>query len=149
MKHLLIPGLLLLSYFCLTSCQTTETIVSSPYQLNKEKATVFAAKTFLFKNYFFTFKNGQATLIYQQDKKLNKDAQPVFLPLVENKNAKKYQEFTDTKNQIVVKIINDHEVRLQLDKARYTLYTSKFLEEVNADTEKILADIAIWRDAKY
>ncbi|WP_010250732.1 hypothetical protein [Myroides injenensis] len=149
MKHLLIPVLLLVSYFCLTSCQTTETIVSSPYLLNKEKATVFSAKTFLFKNYFFTFKNGQATLIYQQDKKLNKDAQPVFLPLVENKNAKKYQEFTDAKNQIVVKIINDHEVRLQLDKARYTLYTSKFLEEVNADTEKILADIAIWRDAKY
>ncbi len=131
------------------SCQTTETIVSSPFKLNKSETTVYSAKTFMFKNYFFTYKDGEATLVYQQDDKLTKKSEPIFLKLKENKSNNRYQEFIDSSEQISVKIINQYEVRLQLDKVRYTLYTSNYLKEVNADTEKILADMAIWKNARF
>lgn len=103
----------------------------------------------MFKNYFFTYKDGEATLVYQQDDKLNKKSDPIFLNLKENKSNGRYQEFIDSSNQISVKIINQYEVRLQLDKARYTLYTSKHLKEINADTDKILADMAIWKNVRF
>ncbi|SER36860.1 hypothetical protein [Myroides profundi] len=132
-----------------TSCHTTETIVSSPYKLKNEKTVVYSAKTFMFKNYFFTYENGEATLVYQQDAKLNEKTEPVYLTLRENKENTRFQEFTDKTKQITVKIISDYEVRLQLDKARYTLYTSEHLKEVNADTQRILADIALWKNDRY
>lgn len=103
----------------------------------------------MFKNYFFTYKDGEATLVYQQDDKLNKKSEPIFLKLQENNSNSRYQEFIDPSKQITVKIINQHEVRLQLDKARYTLYTSNHLKEVNADTDKILADMAIWKNVRF
>lgn len=149
MKHSF--PLLMITLFGLLfqSCQTTETIVSSPYKLNKSETTVYSAKTFMFKNYFFTYKDGEATLVYQQDDKLNKKSEPIFLNLKESKSNGRYQEFIDSSNQISVKIINQYEVRLQLDKARYTLYTSNHLKEVNSDTDKILADMAIWKNVRF
>lgn len=131
------------------SCQTTETIVSSPYKLQKENTITYSAKTFMFKNYFFTYKDGEATLVYQQDAAISKNNSPVYLHLTENKENTRYQEFIDKSKQITVKIISEHEVRLQLDKARYTLYTSDHLKEVNADTQRILADIASWKNERY
>lgn len=141
--------MLTFSGLLLQSCQTTETIVSAPYKLNKSETTVYSAKTFMFKNYFFTYKDGEATLVYQQDDKLNKKSEPIFLKLQENNSNGRYQEFIDSSKQISVKIINQYEVRLQLDKARYTLYTSNHLKEVNADTDKILADMAIWKNVRF
>lgn len=141
--------MLTFSGLLLQSCQTTETIVSAPYKLNKSETTVYSAKTFMFKNYFFTYKDGEATLVYQQDDKLNKKSEPIFLKLQENNSNSRYQEFIDSSKQISVKIINQYEVRLQLDKARYTLYTSNHLKEVNADTDKILADMAIWKNVRF
>lgn len=143
---LLIP--FALTIICV-SCQTTETIVSSPYKLQKENTIMYSAETFMFKNYFFTYKDGEATLVYQQDAALSKDNNPVYLNLTENKENTRYQEFVDKSKQITVKIISEHEVRLQLDKARYTLYTSNHLKEVNADTQRILADIALWKNERY
>ncbi|MGL4582459.1 MAG: hypothetical protein ACRCVU_05705 [Flavobacterium sp.] len=143
---LLIPLALALTS---TSCHTTETIVSTPYKLQDEKAIVFTANTFMFKNYFFTYKDGEATLVYQQDSKLAKNRAPIYLTLIENKDNTRYQEFADPSKQITVKIISEYEVRLQLDKARYTLYTSSHLKEVNADTNRILADIALWKRDRY
>lgn len=143
---LLIPFTLALTS---TSCHTTETIVSTPYKLQDKKAIVFTAKTFMFKNYFFTYKDGEATLVYQQDAKLSENRAPVYLTLTENKDNTRYQEFEDPSKQITVKIISEYEVRLQLDKARYTLYTSNHLNEVNADTSRILADIALWKRDRY
>ncbi|MCC9041519.1 hypothetical protein LNQ81_02155 [Myroides sp. M-43] len=142
---------LLISIMLLSSisCQTTETIVSTPYKLQNEKTVVYSAKTFMFKNYFFSFKDGEATLVYQQDSKLNNNTEPIYLTLIENKENKRYQEFTDKTKEISVKIISEHEVKLQLNKARYTLYTSSHLKEVNADNQRILADIAIWKNDKY
>jgi len=131
------------------SCQTTETIVSSPYKLQKENTITYSAKTFMFKNYFFTYKDGEATLVYQQDAAISKNNSPIYLNLTENKENTRYQEFIDKSKQITVKIISEHEVRLQLDKARYTLYTSSHLKEVNADTQRILADIALWKNERY
>lgn len=131
------------------SCHTTETIVSSPYKLQESKDIVYSTKTFMFKNYFFTFKDGDATLVYQQDAKLQKNNKPIYLTLTENKENSRYQEFADATKQIKVKIISEYEVRLQLDKARYTLYTSNHLKEVNADTNRILADIELWKKANY
>ncbi|WP_158209340.1 hypothetical protein [Myroides phaeus] len=141
--------MLTFSGLLLQSCQTTETIVSAPYKLNKSETTIYSAKTFMFKNYFFTYKDGEATLVYQQDDKLNKKSEPIFLKLQENNSNGRYQEFIDSSKQISVKIINQYEVRLQLDKARYTLYTSNHLKEVNADTDKILADMAIWKNVRF
>ncbi|MEK6451380.1 MULTISPECIES: hypothetical protein [unclassified Myroides] len=141
--------MLTFSGLLLQSCQTTETIVSAPYKLNKSETTIYSAKTFMFKNYFFTYKDGEATLVYQQDDKLNKKSEPIFLKLQENNSNGSYQEFIDSSKQISVKIINQYEVRLQLDKARYTLYTSNHLKEVNADTDKILADMAIWKNVRF
>ncbi|MDM1360432.1 hypothetical protein HX052_11275 [Myroides marinus] len=133
----------------IVSCQTTETIVSSPYKLEKKKSIVYSAKTFMFKNYYFTYQDGEATLVYQQDSKLNQDSTPIYLTLTENKENTRYQEFIDKSKQITVKIISDHEVRLQLDRARYTLYTSNHLKEVNADTHRILANSSIWKNDRY
>lgn len=131
------------------SCQTTETIVSSPYTLDKSKTKVFTAKTFLFKNYYFTYKEGKATLVYQQDSKLNGTQTPIFLTLEEDKTFKRHQLFVDSSRQISVKVINNNQVKLRLDKVTYTLYTENYLEEIHSDTEKILADIAIWRKDNY
>jgi hypothetical protein len=133
----------------LISCQTTETIVSSPYKLKNNNTTVYSAKTFMFKNYFFTYKNGEATLVYQQDKSLNKHSEPVYLTLYENKNAIHYQEFRDSSKKIIVKILNENEVKLRINKATHTLYNPDYIQEINADTDKILADIAIWKESKY
>ena len=87
--------------------------------------------------------------VISQDAKLNEKTEPVYLTLRENKENTRFQEFTDKTKQITVKIISDYEVRLQLDKARYTLYTSNHLKEVNADTQRILADIALWKNERY
>ncbi|WP_230381547.1 MULTISPECIES: hypothetical protein [Myroides] len=103
----------------------------------------------MFKNYYFTYNNGEATLVYQQDKKLNNDSKPVFLSLKENSEVTKYQEFIDEDREIIVRIISDHEVRLRVNKSSYTLYNPNYVKEANADTDKILADIAIWRNSKY
>lgn len=131
------------------SCQTTETIVSSPYTLDKSKTKVFATKTFMFKNYYFTYKEGKATLVYQQDSKLNGPQTPIFLTLKEDQSSKRHQLFSDSSKQITVKVISNHEVKLRLDKTTYTLYTEKYMEEINADTAKILADIALWQKEHY
>jgi len=131
------------------SCQTTETIVSSPYTLDKSKTKVFATKTFMFKNYYFTYKEGKATLVYQQDSKLNGPQTPIFLTLEEDQSSKRHQLFSDSSKQITVKVISNHEVKLRLDKTTYTLYTEKYMEEINADTAKILADIALWQKEHY
>ncbi|MGG5505252.1 MULTISPECIES: hypothetical protein [unclassified Myroides] len=131
------------------SCQTTETIVSSPYTLDKNKTKVFTAKTLLFKNYYFTYKDGKATLVYQQDSKLNGTQTPIFLTLEEDQTSKRHQLFVDSSKQISVRVINNNQVKLRLDKATYTLYTENYLEEVHPDTEKILADVAIWRKDNY
>lgn len=131
------------------SCQTTETIVSSPYTLDKNKTKVFTAKTFMFKNYYFTYKDGKATLVYQQDTRLNGAQTPIFLTLEEDQNSKRHQLFVDSSGQISVRVINNAQVKLRLDKVTYTLYTENYLDEVHPDTEKILADVAIWRKDNY
>lgn len=131
------------------SCQTTETIVSSPYTLDKNKTKVFTAKTFMFKNYYFTYKDGKATLVYQQDTRLNGAQTPIFLTLEEDQNSKRHQLFVDSSGQISVRVINNAQVKLRLDKVTYTLYTENYLDEVHSDTEKILADVAIWRKDNY
>lgn len=131
------------------SCQTTETIVSSPYTLDKNKTKVFATKTFMFKNYYFTYKDGKATLVYQQDTKLNGVQPPIFLTLEEDQNSKRHQLFVDSSGQISVRVINNTQVKLRLDKVTYTLYTENYLDQVHPDTEKILADVAIWRKDNY
>lgn len=131
------------------SCQTTETIVSSPYTLDKNKTKVFATKTFMFKNYYFTYKDGKATLVYQQDTKLNGVQPPIFLTLEEDQNSKRHQLFVDSSGQISVRVINNTQVKLRLDKVTYTLYTENYLDQIHADTEKILADVAIWRKDNY
>ncbi|WP_410879675.1 hypothetical protein [Myroides sp. DW712] len=145
--------LFLLTVLALTplvqSCQTTETIVSSPYTLDKNKTKVFAAKTFMFKNYYFTYKDGKATLVYQQDTKLNGVQPPIFLTLEEDQNSKRQQLFVDSSGQITVRVINKTKVKLRLDKVTYTLYTANYLDELHADTEKIMADVAIWRQDNY
>lgn len=131
------------------SCQTTETIVSSPYTLDKNKTKVFTAKTFMFKNYYFTYKDGKATLVYQQDTRLNGAQTPIFLTLEEDQNSKRHQLFVDSSGQISVRVINNAQVKLRLDKVTYTLYTENYLDEIHPDTEKILADVAIWRKDNY
>lgn len=148
MKKLFLLTILALSPL-VQSCQTTETIVSSPYTLDKSKTKVFTAKTLLFKNYYFTYKDGKATLVYQQDSKLNGTQTPVFLTLEEDQTSKRHQLFVDSSKQISVRVINNNQVKLRLDKATYTLYTENYLEEVHPDTEKILADVAIWRKDNY
>ena len=145
--------LFLLTVLALTplvqSCQTTETIVSSPYTLDKNKTKVFATKTFMFKNYYFTYKDGKATLVYQQDTKLNGVQPPIFLTLEEDQNSKRHQLFVDSSGQITVRVINKTQVKLRLDKVTYTLYTDNYLDELHADTEKIMADVALWRQDNY
>ena len=136
---------ILLSIILFASCHTAETIVSSPYTLHQENNIVYSAKTFMFKNYFFTYKDGEATLVYQQDPELNGAKEPVYLKLNEEINSGRHQEFCTPNKQIVVKIINQNEVRLKIDKTRHTLYNPNYLKDVNADTDKILADIAIWK----
>lgn len=131
------------------SCQTTETIVSSPYNLSETKNVVYSAKTFMFKDYFFTYKEGEATLVYQQDPLLTGKSEPVYLSLKEDKTHSKYQEFTDASKQIVVKIISQNEVRLRINKIRHTLYSPNHIKEINSDTDRILADIAIWKEARF
>ncbi|MBB1138534.1 hypothetical protein [Myroides sp. WP-1] len=148
MKKLFLLTILALSPL-VQSCQTTETIVSSPYTLDKSKTKVFTAKTLLFKNYYFTYKDGKATLVYQQDSKLNGTQTPIFLTLEEDQTSKRHQLFVDSSKQISVRVINNNQVKLRLDKATYTLYTENYLEEVHPDTEKILADVAIWRKDNY
>ncbi|WP_413512746.1 hypothetical protein [Myroides odoratus] len=133
----------------LQSCQTTETIVSSPYTLDKSKTKVFTAKTFMFKNYYFTYKDGKATLVYQQDSKLKGTQTPVFLTLEEDQSSKRHQLFVDSSKQISVRVINNYQVKLRLDKATYTLYTENYIEDVSSDTEKILANLALWRKDNY
>lgn len=133
----------------LQSCQTTETIVSSPYTLDKNKTKVFAAKTFMFKNYYFTYKDGKATLVYQQDSKLKGTQTPIFLTLEEDQSSKRHQLFVDSSKQISVRVINNYQVKLRLDKATYTLYTENYMEDLNSDTEKILANLALWRKDNY
>lgn len=133
----------------LQSCQTTETIVSSPYTLDKSKTKVFTAKTFMFKNYYFTYKDGKATLVYQQDSKLKGTQTPVFLTLEEDQSSKRHQLFVDSSKQISVRVINNYQVKLRLDKATYTLYTENYMEDVSSDTEKILANLALWRKDNY
>ncbi|MDR0224719.1 hypothetical protein [Myroides sp. TSA_177.3] len=148
MKKLFLLTLLALAPL-VQSCQTTETIVSSPYTLDKSKTKVFTAKTFMFKNYYFTYKDGKATLVYQQDMKLNGVQAPIFLTLEEDQTSKRHQLFVDSSRQISVKVINNAKVKLRLDKVTYTLYTENYLESVHSDTDKILADVAIWRKDNY
>ncbi|MDM1408133.1 hypothetical protein [Myroides sp. DF42-4-2] len=149
MKKLFILTLLALAPL-VQSCQTTETIVSSPYTLDKSKTKVFTAKTFMFKNYYFTYKDGKATLVYQQDSRLTGGSQtPIFLTLKEDQTSKRNQLFVDSSGQISVKVINNNQVKLRLDKATYTLYTENYLEDVHPDTEKILADVINWRKDNY
>lgn len=143
----IIFSILIVSLFA--SCHTAETIVSSPYSLKENKTIVYTAKTFMFKNYFFTYKDGEATLVYQQDAKLNSKLEPTYLKLKEHTSTGKYQEFTDSSKEIVVKIINQNEVRLKINKVRHTLYNPNFIKDINADTSKILADIAIWKESHY
>ncbi|MDR2224043.1 MAG: hypothetical protein LBE34_15085 [Flavobacteriaceae bacterium] len=139
MKTLLSLLIIVMCY----SCQTTETIVTSPYKLNENKTTVYSAKTFMFKNYYFTYKDGEATLVYQQDPILNGDMDPVYLPLKKQEGESRYQEFTDSSQQISVKIINENEVRLKINKTRHTLYTENYLKAVDASRNNVIAN-NIW-----
>ena len=137
----IISCLILLS---IVGCKSSDAL--SSFTLDRSQTVVFSGKTFMFKNYYFTYKNGQATLVYLQDLKLSSDAEPIFLALKENKNSRKYQEFTDSSKSIVVKVINKNEVRLQLDKARHTLYNAPIDTEISIKGENILADIAHWKE---
>ena len=148
MKKLFLVAVLALAPL-VQSCQTTETIVSSPYTLDKTKTKVFTAKTFMFKNYYFTYKDGKATLVYQQDSKLNGTQTPVFLTLEEDQTSKRQQVFVDSSRQISVRVINKNQVKLRLDKVTYTLNTENFVDDIHPDTEKILADVALWRKDNY
>ncbi|MDR0227732.1 MAG: hypothetical protein LBI72_01485 [Flavobacteriaceae bacterium] len=136
-----ILSLLIIAMFY--SCQTAETIVTSPYKLSENKTTVYSAKTFMFKNYYFTYQDGEATLVYQQDPILNGDVKPVYLALKKQEGESRYQEFTDTSKQITVKIINENEVRLKINKTRHTLYTENYLKDVDATKNNVLAN-NIW-----
>ncbi|WP_158961315.1 hypothetical protein [Myroides fluvii] len=148
MKKLFLLTLLALAPL-VQSCQTTETIVSSPYTLDKSKTKVFTAKTFMFKNYYFTYKDGKATLVYQQDIRLNGVQSPIFLTLEEDQSSKRHQLFVDKSGQISVRVMNNAQVKLRLDKVTYNLYTENYLDEVHSDTEKILADVVLWRKDNY
>ncbi len=128
----------------LVGCKSSDSLAS--YSLDRNETVVFSGKAFMYKNYYFTYKNGQATLVYLQDLKLSPNAEPIFLALKENKNSRKYQEFTDSSKSIVVKIINKNEVRLQLDKVRHTLHNAPIDTETSIKGESILADIAHWKE---
>lgn len=97
----------------------------------------------MFKNYYFTYKDGEATLVYQQDPILNGDMDPVYLPLKKQEGESRYQEFTDSSQQISVKIINENEVRLKINKTRHTLYTENYLKAVDASRNNVIAN-NIW-----
>lgn len=127
----------------LIGCKSSDTL--STYKLDQEKTVIYSGKTFLFKNYYFTFKDNQATLVYTQDVKLAPQSEPIFLALKENKNSRKFQEFTDSSNSIIVKIISENEVRLQLDKTRYTLRNNPIETVLSLENKAILADVDIWK----
>lgn len=146
MRKVFSLNLIALTFIVFVSCQTTETIVASNYKIDQNHTSVYSAKTFFFKNYTFTFKEGKATLVYQQDNAIKKNSPKIYLDLRENKQAAKYQEFTDKSNKIIVRVINDYEVILQLDKTRHTLYAPGYKNQIEQDTNRILADIAIWRN---
>lgn len=127
----------------LIGCKSSDT--SSTYKLDQGKTVIYSGKTFLFKNYYFTFKDNQATLVYTQDVKLAPQSEPIFLALKENKNSRKYQEFTDSSKSIIVKVISENEVRLQLDKTRYTLRNNPIETVISLENKAILADVDIWK----
>lgn len=128
----------------LIGCKSSDNL--SAYKLDKEKTVVYSGKTFLFKNYYFTFKDNEATLVYTQDVKIAPQSEPVFLALKENKESRKYQEFTDSSKSIIVKVISENEVRLQLDKTRYTLQNRPIETAGTAlESNAILADVDIWK----
>lgn len=127
----------------LIGCKSSDTL--STYKLDQGKTVIYSGKTFLFKNYYFTFKDNQATLVYTQDVKLAPQSEPIFLALKENKNSRKFQEFTDSSNSIIVKIISENEVRLQLDKTRYTLRNNPIETVLSLENKAILADVDIWK----
>lgn len=134
--------------YCLTlcvliGCKSSDAL--STYKLDQGKTVIYSGKTFLFKNYYFTFKDNQATLVYTQDVKLAPQSEPIFLSLKENKNSRKYQEFTDSSKSIIVKVINENEVRLQLDKTRYTLRNNSIETVLSLENKAILADVDIWK----
>ena len=124
-------------------CKSTDTLAT--YRLEQDKTVVYSGKTFLFKNYYFTFKDEQATLGYIQDQKIAPNSEPIFLALKENKNSRKYQEFTDSSKSIIVKVISENEVRLQLDKTRYTLRNNPIENVPSLENKAVLADLDIWK----
>lgn len=142
-NSLKIIGVFSLLHFSI-GCKSSDSF--SAYRLAKEQTFVYKTNAFMFKTYFFTFTDGEATLVYMQDAKLSNTSSPVFLKLKENKESKKYQEFTDSSRRIVVKIINENEVRLQLDKVRHTLTNQSMLKNANPNDLEVLAEVAYWKE---
>lgn len=137
----LFSGILLYS---MVGCKSSDAV--AVYKLNQQETVVYAADAFMFKSYYFTYKDNQATLIYKQDADKFPDSAPVFLKLRENRDQTRHQEFTDTSKRIVVKVISDKEIRLQLDKSRYTLYNDNSSKRMpNLEAKDILASVDSWK----
>ncbi|MEC4114639.1 hypothetical protein [Myroides pelagicus] len=145
MKTLLIP----LLAFVFFSCQTTETIVSAGHGIKNNTILTQASQTFIFKDYHVSLNNDKALLSYRHNQNSNDDNPLILLSRNTHDEKHSHKEFSNETEEIVICIISDYEVKLQIDNTSYTLFSPKYLKEVNADTNKILADIAIYRDSRY